>query len=155
MRPPYLPNIKEPNQPTELEPTAPSKSTQPTAFRIRYWFVTIYFLFMMPTVLFPAALLEEFGPIHREITRAGTFYDRGFIFWSIAIYCLIGAIAGCLSRPRERVILTCLAHLTLVLSQTLPDGNILAGLIAGSFYSLLLAIPFGLAWFILIADAIW
>jgi hypothetical protein len=36
-----------------------------------------------------------------------------------------------------------------------PSGaTILGGLIAGSFYALLLAIPFALAWFILVADAI-
>src|SRR5687767_10164712 len=131
MRPSYLPNIKEPHEPDQPAETA--------ELRIRYWGVSIYFLLTAPFALFAVALLEAYGPAFREMTRYGAIYNHGYLFWAVAIYCFIGAIAGCITRPRHRIFLTYLAHFALVISQTIISGNILAGIIHGTFFSLLLA----------------
>ena len=128
------------------------------ARRKRYWGVTIYFLLAGALVFFAWAFLDGYGNSIRGMSPSGPGGSdtRGlYLLWAIAIYALAGAIAGALPNPRHRVYLTWLAHLTIVISVILPSENPLTGAFVGCVLCVVLAIPFGLAWFILIADSIW
>jgi hypothetical protein len=130
--------------------------SQPKKVRYRYWGVSIYFLLVGPSALYALAVLYAFGDSMAGMSSVGSS-DRGrpYLFWGLGAYCLAGAIAGCVSRARRRVLLAWIAHAAVFVVTMLETRNFIGGLAVGGFFSALLAVPFGLAWLILLADSIW
>jgi hypothetical protein len=124
--------------------------------RYRFWGVSIYFLLVGLLALYPLAVVYAFSDSTAAMSPVGS-NNRGtpFLFWGLGAYCLAGAVAGCVSRPRRRVLLAWVAHAAVFVVTMLETRNFIGGLAAGGFFCGLLAVPFGLAWLILAADSIW
>jgi hypothetical protein len=130
--------------------------SQPKKVRYRHWGVSIYFLLVGPSALYALAVLYAFGDSMAGMSPVGS-NDRGrpYLFWGLGAYCLAGAVAGCISRPRRRVLLAWFAHGAVFIASILESKNLPDGLLAGGFFCGLAAIPFGLTWLILLGDSIW
>lgn len=118
--------------------------------------VTLYFVFVGLLVCFALYFLLAFANAMAGMSPAGSNnHDFRNMLWWVGTYCLVGAIAGYFGRPRNRLFLTLFAHCTIFVGAMLLSDSFSEGAKTGIFLCGLLAIPFGVPWLILVADAIW
>ena len=115
----------------------------------------MYFVLAGPVVGYVLALLEGVGAAMSGMSPVGNAHRADLQFlWAFGFYCVTGIVAGCVKRPRIRLAVTAAAHLAIIVDAMRYSGEFFGGALEGAFICGFLAIPFGVAWFILIADAI-
>jgi hypothetical protein len=122
----------------------------------RHLGVTVYFLLMGPLVVYGLGVADALGAQFSGMSPTGSARGRDpNLMWGVGVYCVLGAMAGGITSRWMRVFLTCAAHVTVIVAEMQTPLTRGGGAVNGTILCGMLAIPFGLAWLILVADGIW
>ena len=113
--------------------------------------VAAYFLLAGTVLFFAVRFLVAFGNRFNGLAPSGgDYHDGRYLPWAVFAYCVLGALTGYFGVLRNRKILMALAHGAILIASILETGKLTEALLGGLVLSVLLAIPFGFAWFLLV-----